>query len=348
MVEAVMLWNEPNNKSHWDFEIDPDWSQFAHMMNLAADAVASENPALPRVLGGISPIDPAFIQRLDDFGVLSRLDVVAVHGFPLDWNHWTINEWPDKIQEIRDVTPMPIWVSEVGISSFGAEEVQEFGLRRTAELLVGQVDRIHWYSLYDLPRAWPATTRHREAEGSSYYRHFYMGLLREDGTPKLALKHFREFTPEMGLCQWVNFEDHRLDEMVGWLREMGVTYLRTGLSWADYYRPNALEWFDHQMKALEEFNVTVTFCFTPEHKGIAPHYTSPPQRPEEFADFCAEMVRRYAPGMTVHAPADRAKSPRPEPAHQAVHAEPGSADAGNGMYATTPKKGYADDPDRVM
>ena len=29
MVEAVMLWNEPNNKSHWDFEIDKDWSVFA-------------------------------------------------------------------------------------------------------------------------------------------------------------------------------------------------------------------------------------------------------------------------------------------------------------------------------
>ena len=26
MVEAVMLWNEPNNLSHWDFEIDPEWT----------------------------------------------------------------------------------------------------------------------------------------------------------------------------------------------------------------------------------------------------------------------------------------------------------------------------------
>ena len=111
--------------------------------------------------------------------------MVAVHGFPLDWNHWTIDEWPDKLDEIRAVTPLPVWVSEVGVSTFGAEEVQEFGLRRTAELLIGRAERIHWYSLYDLPRAWPATTRHREAEGSSYYRHFYMGLLREDGTPKL-------------------------------------------------------------------------------------------------------------------------------------------------------------------
>jgi beta-xylosidase len=39
----------------------------------------------------------------------------------------------------------------------------------------------------------------------------------------------------------------------------------------------------------------LTFCFTPEHRGIAPHHTSAPQVPQEFADFCAEMVMRYAP-----------------------------------------------------
>ena len=60
---------------------------------------------------------------------------------------------------------------------------------------MGVWERIHSYSLYDLPRAWPATTRHREEEGSSYYRHFYMGLLHEDGTPKLALEQFADYTP---------------------------------------------------------------------------------------------------------------------------------------------------------
>jgi beta-xylosidase len=47
------------------------------------------------------------------------------------------------------------------------------------------------------------------------------------------------------------------------------------------------------MEALADFDVTVTFCFTPEHRGIAPHHTSPPQAKEEFAEFCAAMVRRY-------------------------------------------------------
>ena len=48
------------------------------------------------------------------------------------------------------------------------------------------------------------------------------------------------------------------------------------------------------MEALAEFEVTVTFCFTPEHRGIEPHHTSPPQVAEEFAEFCAAMTRRYA------------------------------------------------------
>jgi beta-xylosidase len=288
-----MLWNEPNNLSHWNFEVVPDWSVFSKMINLAGDAIKAENPRLTRALGGISPIDPAFLETVRRQCVLNHVEVIAVHGFPLDWNLWSIHEWPAKLQEIQAVTNLPVWVSEVGVSTFGAEEVQEFGLKRTAELLMGRAQRIHWYSLYDLPRAWPATTRHREAEGSSYYRHFYMGLLREDGAPKLAVRHFSDYTPELGICQWFHFEDHRLDDAVCWLRKLGVTRLRTGLSWADSFRPNAEAWFDHQMRALDEFDVTLTFCFTPEHLGILPNHTSPPREPLEFADFCARMVRRY-------------------------------------------------------
>jgi beta-xylosidase len=294
VIEAVKLWNEPNNKSHWDPEIDPDWSRFAEMTRLAGRAIGEAKPGLPRVLGGMSPIDPNFVTRLKDFGVLDHVDVVAVHGFPLDWNLWQIGEWPAKLDEIRAVTDKPLWVTEVGVSSFGAEEVQAWGLKRSAELLIGKAPRIHWYSLYDLPRAWEATTRHREAEGSSYYRHFYMGLLREDGSPKPALEAYGDYAADMGLCQWFHFEDHRLDEAAAWMKRLGVRHLRTGLSWADRFRPNALDWFDRQMEALADFEVTATFCFTPEHLGLAPHHTSAPQDPQAFVDFCLEMVERYA------------------------------------------------------
>jgi beta-xylosidase len=295
VIEAVMLWNEPNNMSHWDFGIDRGWRIYADMVKRAGAAVRAENPRLPRVLGGMSPIDPGFVQNLAGQGAMDEVDLVAIHGFPLDWNLWSVDDWPHKLQSIRDVTDRPVWVTEVGVSTYSNEEVQRLGLARTAELLLGRVDRVHWYSLFDLPREWGATTRHKEREGSSYFRHFHMGLVRPDGTPKKAIDTFAEYAPELGLCQWFHYEDPRLDEAVCWLKRLGVKKLRTGLAWSDDHdREGALAWFDRQMAALEPFDVTLTFCFTPECRGIVPHHTSPPQVVDEFADFCARMVRRYA------------------------------------------------------
>jgi len=274
VVEAVMFWSEPNNLSHWDFEAGPDGKRFAGKVKAASVAAAAENR--------------------ERQCVLHHVDVVAVHGFPLDWNHWTVHQWPDKLDEIQAVTDLPVWVSQVRASTFGAEEMHVFGLHRTAELLLGHAERIHRYSLFDLPRAWPATTRHCEAEGSAHYRHFYMGLLREDGTPKLAARDFAAYTPRMGICQWFHFQDHRLEDAVRWLRRLGVKRLRTGLSWADSLRPAADAWFDRQMLALDGFDTTVTFCLTPETHGLRPNHTSPPKRVEDFAEFCARMTRRYA------------------------------------------------------
>src|SRR3954451_9607466 len=293
MVEAVMLWNEPNNLSHWDFKVDPEWKMFAELIHEGVRAIRDVNPELKIVLGGISPIDPNFLKLLSGYGVIDAVDVVAVHGFPLDWNHWTLKEWPDKIAEVRAaVGNKPVWVSEAGVSTFGADEVQAFGLQRTAELLLPIVDRVHWYSLLDLPATWTATTRHKEAEGSAYYRHYYMGLLREDGSPKLASESFPK---GMGICQWFHYEDPRLDLAVDWLKRLGVRYLRTGVSWADWYRENAEAWFDRQMKALEPFTTTLTLCFTPEHMGVVPHYTSPPKNAQDFVEFAMWALRKYAP-----------------------------------------------------
>ncbi len=301
MIEAVMLWNEPNNLSHWDFKIDSDWKMFAEMAIAGADAVRAANPNLRIVLGGISPIDPNFIHLMATHGVLDHVDVVALHGFPLDWNHWKIHEWPNKIDEIRAVTNKPIWVSEAGASSFGAEEVQVFGLEKTAELLLNRIERVHWYSLFDLPATWTATTRHKESEGSAYYRHYYMGLIREDMSAKASAFCF---PAGMGICQWFHFEDPRFEAAIEWLTRLNVRYLRTGVSWADWFRPNAEAWFDHQISALEPWDVTLTLCFTPEHLGVRPHYTSPPKNPQDFAEFATWVVSRYAPGKTTtgHSP----------------------------------------------
>ena len=213
-----------------------------------------------------------------DHGVLDHVDVVALHGFPLDWNHWPHPRVarPDR----RGSRPSPTSPSGSPRSASPASaprRCRSSACAARAELLLGRAERIHWYSLYDLPRAWPATTRHREAEGSSYYRHFHMGLMREDGRPKRAFATFREVR--------AGSRHLPVDPLRGsparrrpspWLKELGVRHLRTGLSWADSFRPGAPAWFDRQMRALEPFEVTLTYCFTPEHRGVRPHHTSPP------------------------------------------------------------------------
>jgi beta-xylosidase len=243
VVEAVVLWNEPNNLSHWNFRLDPDWKRFAEMATMASAAIRDENPDLPIVLGGVSACDCDFLRLMSSYGVMDYVDAVGVHGFPLDWNHWPIGEWPDRLDEAAAVSGKPVWVLEVG---------------------------------------------------ASYYRHYHLGLLKSDGTPKLSADLFPT-DGSVGICQWFHFEDHRLDDAVAWMRDHGVRHVRTGLSWADSYRPNASAWFDRMMSALEPFDVSLTLCFTPAHLGLEEHHTSPPRDNRQFAEFAVWAVNRYAP-----------------------------------------------------
>ena len=310
MVEAIVLWNEPNNLSHWNFQLDPGWTRFADMIRQASTAIRRLDPSLPIVLGGVSSCDCDFLRNLAAQGVMDCVDAVGVHGFPLDWNHWQVDEWPARIHEAAQVSGKPVWVTEVGVSSFGAEEVQQFGLKRTLGHIAGLAERVHWYSLYDLPPSWPAETRHKEAEGSAYYRHYYLGLLRHDGTPKLAAADFPA-DGSAGLCQWFHFEDPRLDAAVRWMKDHGVRSLRTGLSWADSFRPGATDWFDRQMEALTDFDVALTLCFTPAHLGLEAHHTSPPRDNAQFADFAAWAVERYGPNAVAARTLAEEKEPIP-------------------------------------
>ena len=50
MIEAAMIWNEPNNKSHWDPALDPDWSRYAECVTLAGSAIAASWPPPRRSL----------------------------------------------------------------------------------------------------------------------------------------------------------------------------------------------------------------------------------------------------------------------------------------------------------
>jgi beta-xylosidase len=299
LIEAVVLWNEPNNLSHWDRDLDPEWARFAEMVCLAGERLRSVSPGLTRVLGGISPIDPEFVGRLWKQGVGQAVDVLAVHGFPLDWNHWHLSEWPARARAVQgEAGGMPLWATEVGASSLASETLQAWAVDATLDALRPAVERVYWYALMDLPEMWEANTRHRSGEGSAYFRHFRMGVFDAAGRPKPAAARLSAWaTRGVGVCEWVYWrEEARLQRMVQRLRDLGIRRVRTGLGWADWDRPGAVEWFDHVMAALADFDVALTLCFTPARLGVRPHHTSPPWELTSYADFCEAVVRRYALG----------------------------------------------------
>ncbi len=292
-----MLWNEPNNLSHWDRHQDPDWALFAEMICTAGQRLHEVAPGITRALGGISPIDPRFISNVLNRGVGDFVDVIAVHGFPLDWNRWHLAEWPRRIEQIRDVSGgKPVWATEVGASSIVSPSLQAWAVDATLEQLIPYAERVYWYALMDLPERWEAVTRHRGGEGSAYYRHFRMGVLDAHGSEKPAAAQVSEWVARgVGVCEWVYWQEHsRLECMLDGLRRLGIRRLRTGIGWADWDRPGATDWFDHVMERLSDFEVTLTLCFTPQRAGRTPHHTSPPIHLGDFADFCETIIRRYA------------------------------------------------------
>ena len=297
MIEAVVLWNEPNNLSHWDRSLDPEWALFAEMIGLAGERLGHVAPGVQRVLGGISPIDPGFLRNVFGRGLDPAIDVVAVHGFPLDWNRWHLSEWPARIETIREVSGgKPVWATEVGASSMVSDTLQAWAVDATLEVLAPHTDRVFWYALMDLPEAWEAVTRHRVGEGSAYFRHFRMGVCDGAGRPKPAAARLTAWAAcNVGVCEWVYWQEQaRLERMLQLLADLGVRRVRTGIGWADWDRPGAVEWFDSVMHALAPFDVTLTLCFTPARTGRVPHHTSPPRNLGDFADFCETIVRRYA------------------------------------------------------
>jgi beta-xylosidase len=301
VIEAVMLWNEPNNLSHWDHTQDPEWALFAEMIRLAGERLEAVAPGLTRVLGGISPIDPRFLQNVFSRDLIDAVDVVAVHGFPLDWNRWHLTEWPARIHAIRGVSAgKPVWATEVGASSIASDALQAWAVDAILEQLTLAADRVFWYALMDLPERWEAVTRHRGAEGTAYYRHFRMGVCDARGRPKAAacrLAHWADHG--VGVCEWVYWrEEARFEKLLELLERYGIRKLRTGIGWADWDRPGAIDWFDYVMQRLEPYDVTLTLCFTPARAGRTPHHTSPPLRLGDFADFCETIVRRYMLAVT--------------------------------------------------
>lgn len=204
-IEAVELWNEPNNLYKWDFRtFDRGWRKFSHMVALAAERAAEFG--MPTVLGGMIPVDPDWLRLMDRQGALADVDAVAIHGFPgmwwehapnWDWyGHW--QGWRQKIDSVADVAgARPVWITETGLATWdldgdepGRHALQVEMLNRAS---TAPAERVYWYSLVDL---------HPEREAIEGFHvdenEYHMGLVTHDGARKPAYHRMKALVRERG------------------------------------------------------------------------------------------------------------------------------------------------------
>ncbi|TGD80532.1 NAD-dependent epimerase/dehydratase family protein [Hymenobacter wooponensis] len=181
--EWVELWNEPNNRTEYDFTLDYGWYKFAEMVGGAA--YWAKQRGKKTVLGGMSPIDPNWLHVMFERGVMQYIDAVGIHGFPdvFDqlWDGWDAN-----IEAIRQVlrehsSTAELWITEAGFSTWQYDEFKQ--LQEFKKALRADADRVYWYAARDLDLSHSTVGGFHVDE-----REYYFGLKRTDGTPKLLYR----------------------------------------------------------------------------------------------------------------------------------------------------------------
>lgn len=181
--EWVELWNEPNNKIEYDYTLDFSWNKFANMIGMAAHWAKKNGKKT--LLGGMSPIDPNWLQNFIRQGGMKDIDAVGIHGFPYvfdqQWEGWEVNI--NRIRKVLENNGLQkeIWISEAGFSTWQHDEVKQF--EEFKNVLNTKTDRIYWYGLKDLDP--------KNATVGGYHldeREYHFGLKKINGTKKLLYK----------------------------------------------------------------------------------------------------------------------------------------------------------------
>ena len=101
--------------------------------------------------------------------------------------------------------------------------------------------------------------------------------------------------PLLGILEWLRpGEEERVERLLVDLKTIGVTELRTGISWADWHTEGGEKWYEWLLPRLaREINVLPCFHYTPPCLGIAPSQCSPPRNPKQYADFLDVFITRF-------------------------------------------------------
>ncbi len=99
----------------------------------------------------------------------------------------------------------------------------------------------------------------------------------------------------LGMLEWFRIGEHdRIDQVLDDLTTLGVSQIRTGISWADACTPEGEAWYAWMLPQLAR-RVSVLPCFidTPPGWGVAPKTSAPPGNLKSYADFLDVLITRF-------------------------------------------------------
>jgi CDP-paratose 2-epimerase len=98
-----------------------------------------------------------------------------------------------------------------------------------------------------------------------------------------------------GFVEWFRPGEYdRVASVMSELHALGIRELRTGICWADWYTSEGDGWYEWLLPRLaQDVNILPCFLYTPPSLGIAPKFSSPPQKPKAYADFIDVMITRF-------------------------------------------------------
>lgn len=98
---------------------------------------------------------------------------------------------------------------------------------------------------------------------------------------------------KLGICQWFHYNDYGLlEKSIPLLHDLGVKNLHTGISWADYFRPQGKRWHTRLLQTLkmEGFDILASIWHTPPSISESGTSHSPPRDLKEYADFVDQVI----------------------------------------------------------
>lgn len=186
-ILSYEFYNEENARFWWDGTV----GSYRDTLRTAVAAVRAAGSPVPVLMGGLVTPDPDWLSELADPGAAVGFDIVAFHAYPETWSPpgVTVETYLDKRYH-REFVPSaggrPIWINEMGFATApGRTERQQANWFARAVSTFLQDPAVTHLGLYELRDSPPERPVLGESEN------YHLGLIRTNGTPKLAFETVR-------------------------------------------------------------------------------------------------------------------------------------------------------------